>query len=153
MDFTVEKYPEVIDSMGNIMSTLVLIRNGSFLCIPASFEGNLMTCTDIELTKMVLDDFYNRMYPNKAENESFARVNEALEKANETIKKNDEVNKVTRQALADMSTTVYNNADLIEQLAQHVGFELPNEEGDEEDGTSEQSDSGSETHNETEGGE
>lgn len=153
MDFTVEKYPEVIDAMGNITSTLVLIRSGSFLCIPASFEGNVMTCSDIELTKMVLDDFYNRMYPNKAENEAITQLNEALEKANTTIKKNDEVNKVTRQALADMSTVVYNNADLIEQLAQHVGFELPNEEGDEEDGTSEQSDSGSETHNETEGGE
>ena len=152
MDFTVDKYPEVIDSMGNITSTVVLIRSGSFLCIPATFEGNLLTCSDIELTKMVLDDFYNRMYPNRAENESFARVNEALEKANETIKKNDEVNKVTRQALADMSTTVYNNADLIEQLAKHVGFEIP-EEGDEEDGISEQSDGGSETNTETERGE
>ncbi|MCW6682083.1 DUF1366 domain-containing protein [Aerococcaceae bacterium NML160702] len=129
MDFTVEKYPEVVDAMGNITSTLVLIRSGRFLCIPASFEGNLMTCTDIELTKLVLDDFYNRMYPNRAEKEAITKLDEAIQKAVTDIQREFETIRADSKkqidiAVADMTVLI---TEIFNSHVEEGGEEPPEE--------------------------
>lgn len=153
MNFKVKYKFHKYDEQGILLGTYVEITSDVGDNLTAILQAEALNVSEPELVERVKENFYQRCYLNRAENEAITKLNEALEKANDTIKKNDEMNKVTRKALADISTTVYDNSELIEMIAEHVGFEIPDEEEEDEDGTSEQSNGGSETHVETEGGE
>lgn len=121
MEFTIDKYPENIDfATGTILSTLVILRSGSNLSIPATFEGNVMAKSDLELQKMVLDDFYNRMYPNRAENEAIAGV-----KA--------EIDAIKTQALTEVSAEVDKVKELVKVVTLTVNELIAMQEGEADD--------------------
>lgn len=120
MEFTIDKYPENIDfATGTILSTLVILRSGSNLSIPASLKGNQMSKTDLELSEMVLDDFYNRMYPNRAENEAIAGVRA-------------EIDAIKTQALAEVSAEVDKVKELVRVVTLTVNELIGMMGGDEE---------------------
>ncbi|MCW6663961.1 DUF1366 domain-containing protein [Aerococcaceae bacterium NML190073] len=139
MTWQVTKYPQ-IDGMGSVTATIVII-DSNMNRIGAEFVGNLLDKPDVELIDMVLEDFYQKHYFNRAESEAITQLNkdkEALEK------KLAEATKI----IDNHKQGMYELLAMIGAIAEHVGYDFEEENGD-EDSQEDVSDGG----DEMEGGE
>jgi len=78
---------------GTIGSTIVDLNFESIAgrgYLPISLSGNVSKASSDELIKLALDELYNQLYPNRAENEKFTEVNAMLSKMEEAMAKNEE---------------------------------------------------------------
>ena len=125
--FKVTKIAEYNET-GNVVRTHVtLTQLEPYTLIPAIIEKDLREVSDDEIERLALDDFYNRVFPNRAENEQFQLLKQTNKEQNETIKQ-------AQGAMLELSRISYENRDeldllyyQLEMLAKSVKFELPTE--------------------------
>ena len=123
------------DQHGNVLRTFVQLQvNEPLTLIPATFEKDLSALSDAEVEKLALDDFYNRVFPNRAENEQFQLLKQTNKEQNETIKQAEGV----MRELSRMSYENRDELDLIHHqltvLAEKAKVTLPTELPEEGDG-------------------
>lgn len=107
--------------------------------LPIVLNGNLYKSNNDELIKLALDELYNQLFPNRAENEKFTEVNamlakmeeamakmgESMTKNEEAMTKNEERMKVMQGAFLEFIAEAYG-----------VGEETTEEKGANENGIS-----------------
>ena len=101
--------------------------------ITRTLSGNYDHKTDEDLIELVLEQFYQETYPNRAENERFAKMDELFKEANKTLE-------TTRQTLAQSVVKDFEYDALFkdisykfEFLATHLKVELPTANDDDEE--------------------
>lgn len=114
---------------------LVVINDNNGTNIQRILKGEHTNTEDETLVKLVLEQFYQETYPNRAENERFAKMDKVIHEANETLE-------TTRKTLAQSVIKEFENdanfADIDNKLAflaKHLNIEYPanDDEGDKED--------------------
>ena len=66
---------------GEVTNTNVVLQQDSPLCIiPAGLQGDHRNTSDTEVQRLALEDFYNKVFPNRAENEKFTKVDDEIAK-------------------------------------------------------------------------
>ena len=110
----------------------VQIQDGQTI-ITRILSGNHDHKTDEDLIELVLEQFYQETYPNRAENERFAKMDELFKEANKTLE-------TTRQTLAQSVVKDFEYDALFkdisykfEFLATHLKVELPTANDDDEE--------------------
>lgn len=105
--------------------TLVSITDNIGTNIQRILKGQHSDTEDETLVKLVLEQFYQEVYPNRAENERFAKMDKVIHEANETLE-------TTRKTLAQSVIKEFENdanfADIDNKLAflaQHLNIEYP----------------------------
>lgn len=105
--------------------TLVSITDNNGTNIQRILKGQHSDTEDETLVKLVLEQFYQETYPNRAENERFAKMDKVIHEANETLE-------TTRKTLAQSVIKEFENdanfADIDNKLAflaQHLNIEYP----------------------------
>ena len=121
--------------------TLVSITDNNGTSIQRIIKGQHADTDEETLVKLVLEQFYQEVFPNRAENERFAKVDELFKEANKTLE-------TTRQTLAQSVIKDFEYEALFEDishkfefLATHLNVELPtsNEEEKEDEKTEKES--------------
>lgn len=104
---------------------LVSITDNNGTNIQRILKGEHVDTDDETLVKLVLEQFYQETYPNRAENERFAKMDNILKEANKTLE-------TTRQTLAQSVIKDFEYDALFEDisrkfefLATHLSVELP----------------------------
>ena len=104
---------------------LVVINDNNGTSIQRVLKGNYIDTDDETLVKLVLEQFYQETYPNRAENERFAKMDKVIHEANETLE-------TTRKTLAQSVIKDFEYEALFEDisrkfefLATHLNVELP----------------------------
>lgn len=104
---------------------LVVINDNNGTNIQRILKGDHSNTDDETLVKLVLEQFYQEVYPNRAENERFAKMDKVIHEANETLE-------TTRKTLAQSVIKEFENdanfADIDNKLAflaQHLNIEYP----------------------------
>jgi hypothetical protein len=104
---------------------LVVINDNNGTNIQRILKGEYTNTEDETLVKLVLEQFYQETYPNRAENERFAKMDELFKEANKTLE-------TTRQTLAQSVIKDFEYEALFEDisrkfefLATHLNVELP----------------------------
>lgn len=112
--------------------TLVIINDNNGTSIQRILKGEHANTEDETLVKLVLEQFYQETYPNRAENERFAKMDKVIHEANETLE-------TTRKTLAQSVIKEFENdanfADIDNKLAflaQHLNIEYPANDDEEE---------------------
>ena len=110
----------------------VQIQDGQTI-ITRILSGNHDHKTDEDLIELVLEQFYQETYPNRAENERFAKMDELFKETNKTLE-------TTRQTLAQSVVKDFEYDALFkdisykfEFLATHLKVELPTANDDDEE--------------------
>lgn len=105
--------------------TLVIINDNNGTSIQRILKGDHSNTDDETLVKLVLEQFYQEVYPNRAENERFAKMDKVIHEANETLE-------TTRKTLAQSVIKDFEYEALFEDisrkfefLATHLNVELP----------------------------
>lgn len=136
--FNVNFKDRIFDFQNQVNATRVQIQEGQTI-ITKVLKGDVASKDDEELIHLVLEQFYNDVFPNRAENERFAKMDKVIRESNESLE-------LTRKALASNGLLAYENQSeleylhsLIEFIAKHLKLELPNddEEGEEHEETNE----------------
>lgn len=83
----------IFEPTGEVNTTRVQIQE-DMTTITKVLQGDLGALTDEKLVEMVLEQFYQETYPNRAENERFAKVDEKLKLMDKQL---DEVNKMKKE--------------------------------------------------------
>lgn len=95
---------------------LVVINDNNGTNIQRILKGDHSNTDDETLVKLVLEQFYQEVYPNRAENERFAKFDEKLKlmdkKLEEMDKKSAEMDKVKKE----LDVTQGSVMELITQL-------------------------------------
>lgn len=111
--------------------TLVSITDNNGTNIQRILKGQHSDTEDETLVKLVLEQFYQEVYPNRAENERFAKMDKVIHEANETLE-------TTRKTLAQSVIKEFENdanfADIDNKLAflaQHLNIEYPAQDEEE----------------------
>lgn len=95
---------------------LVVINDNNGTNIQRILKGDHSNTDDETLVKLVLEQFYQEVYPNRAENERFAKLDEKLKlmdkKLEEMDKKSAEMDKVKKE----LDVTQGSVMELITQL-------------------------------------
>ena len=73
--------------------TLVSITDNNGTNIQRILKGQHTDTEDETLVKLVLEQFYQEVYPNRAENERFAKVDEKLQLIDKKLAEMDKVKK------------------------------------------------------------
>lgn len=114
----------IFNDSATVTGLRVQIQDGQTI-ITRILSGNHDHKTDEDLIELVLEQFYQETYPNRAENERFAKMDNILKEANHTIE-------TTRQALAQSVIKDFEYDALFEDisrkfefLATHLNVELP----------------------------
>ena len=114
----------IFEPTGEVNTTRVQIQE-DMTTITKVLQGDLGAKSDEELVKLVLEQFYQETYPNRAENERFAKMDNILKDANKTLE-------TTRQTLAQSVIKDFEYDALFEDisrkfefLATHLNVELP----------------------------
>lgn len=125
----------IFEPTGEVNTTRVQIQE-DMTTITKVLQGDLCALTDEKLVELVL--FYQDTYPNRAENERFAKMEDLMKESNKALE-------TTRQTLAQTLVKDFENDALFEDislkfefLANHLGGELSTanpEEGDDEKST------------------
>lgn len=122
----------IFESTGEVKSTRVQIQE-DMTTITKVLQGDLGATSDEELVKLVLEQFYQETYPNRAENERFAKMDELFKEANKTLE-------TTRQTLAQSVVKDFEYDALFkdisykfEFIATHLKVELPTVNDEEEE--------------------
>lgn len=104
---------------------LVVINDNNGTSIQRIIKGQHTDTEEETLVKLVLEQFYQEVYPNRAENERFAKMDKVIHEANETLE-------TTRKTLAQSVIKEFENdanfADIDNKLAflaQHLNIEYP----------------------------
>lgn len=120
---------------------LVVINDNNGTNIQRILKGEHTNTEDETLVKLVLEQFYQEVFPNRAENERFAKMDELFKEANKTLE-------TTRQTLAQSVIKDFEYEELFkdishkfEFIATHLNVELPtsNEEDKEDEKTEKES--------------
>lgn len=98
----------IFESTGEVNTTRVQIQEG-MTTITRVLKGDLGSENDDRLIGLVLEQFYQETYPNRAENERFAKVDEKLKLMDKQL---DEVNKMKKE----LEVTQGSVMELITQL-------------------------------------
>lgn len=122
---------------------LVVINDNNGTNIQRILKGQHSDTEDETLVKLVLEQFYQETYPNRAENERFAKMDELFKEANKTLE-------TTRQTLAQSVVKDFEYDALFkdisykfEFLATYLKVELPTANGDDEEEKNEKDEKGS----------
>lgn len=88
--------------------TRVQITNEDMsIIITKNLDGDLSKHSDYELVNLVLEQFYQDTYPNRAENERFSKVDEKLKQLDTKLAELDKLKKeleITQGSLMDLIT-------------------------------------------------
>lgn len=87
--------------------TLVSITDNNGTNIQRILKGQHSDTEDETLVKLVLEQFYQEVYPNRAENERFAKVDEKLQLIDKKLAEMDKVKKeldVTQGSVMELIT-------------------------------------------------
>ena len=127
----------IFEPTGEVNTTRIQIQE-DLTTITKVLKGDLGALTDDKLVELVLEQFYQDTYPNRAENERFEKMDALIKDSNKALE-------TTRQTLAQTLVKDFENDALFEDisakfefLANHLGVELPTanpDEGDDEKGT------------------
>lgn len=123
--------------------TLVIINDNNGTSIQRIIKGEHSNTEDETLVKLVLEQFYQETYPNRAENERFAKLDKITKEQNE-------LNIFLRKALGESAMKEFEYDELFkdisckfEFLANHLKVELPTTNEKEEENGNEQTEGGS----------
>lgn len=123
--------------------TLVIINDNNGTSIQRILKGAYIDIDDETLVKLVLEQFYQETYPNRAENERFAKLDKIIKEQNELII-------FLRKALGESAMKEFEYDELFkdisckfEFLANHLKVELPTTNEEEEENGNEQTEGGS----------
>lgn len=123
--------------------TLVSITDNNGTNIQRILKGDHSNTDDETLVKLVLEQFYQETYPNRAENERFAKLDKITKEQNE-------LNIFLRKALGESAMKEFEYDELFkdisckfEFLANHLKVELPTTNEKEEENGNEQTEGGS----------
>ena len=88
--------------------TRVQITNEDMsIIITKNLDGDLSKHSDYDLVNLVLEQFYQDTYPNRAENEKFSKVDEKLKQLDSKLAELDKLKKeleITQGSLMDLIT-------------------------------------------------
>ena len=122
----------IFNDSATVTGLRVQIQDGQTI-ITRILSGNHDHKTDEDLIELVLEQFYQETYPNRAENERFAKMDELFKEANKTLE-------TTRQTLAQSVVKDFEYDALFkdisykfEFLATHLKVELPTANDDDEE--------------------
>lgn len=122
---------------------LVVINDNNGTNIQRILKGDHSNTDDETLVKLVLEQFYQEVYPNRAENERFAKLDKITKEQNE-------LNIFLRKALGESAMKEFEYDELFkdisckfEFLANHLKVELPTTNEKEEENGNEQTEGGS----------
>lgn len=114
----------IFNDSATVTGLRVQIQDGQTI-ITRILNGNHDHKTDEDLIELVLEQFYQETYPNRAENERFTKMDNILKEANKTLE-------TTRQTLAQSVIKDFEYDALFEDisrkfefLATHLNVELP----------------------------
>lgn len=132
----------IFNDSATVTGLRVQIQDGQTI-ITRILSGNHDHKTDEDLIELVLEQFYQETYPNRAENERFAKMDKVIHEANETLE-------TTRKTLAQSVIKEFENdanfADIDNKLAflaKHLNIEYPaNDEEENEDEKTEKESNG-----------
>lgn len=123
--------------------TLVSITDNNGTNIQRIIKGEHIDTEEETLVKLVLEQFYQEVYPNRAENERFAKLDKITKEQNE-------LNIFLRKALGESAMKEFEYDELFkdisckfEFLANHLKVELPTTNEKEEENGNEQTEGGS----------
>ena len=110
--------------------TLVIINDNNGTSIQRIIKGQHADTDEETLVKLVLEQFYQEVYPNRAENERFAKVDEKLKLMDKQL---DEVNKMKKELEVTQGSVMELITQLGDKLAkgdgQHEQAEKTQENG------------------------
>lgn len=122
---------------------LVSITDNNGTNIQRILKGEHVDTDDETLVKLVLEQFYQEVFPNRAENERFAKLDKIIKEQNELII-------FLRKALGESAMKDFEYDELFkdisckfEFLANHLKVELPTTNEEEEENGNEQTEGGS----------
>lgn len=119
----------IFESTGEVKSTRVQIQE-EMTTITRVLKGDLSSENDDRLIELVLEQFYQDTYPNRAENERFAKVDEKLKLMDKQL---DEVNKMKKELEVTQGSVMELITQLGDKLAkgdgQHEQAEKTQENG------------------------
>lgn len=134
----------IFESTGEVKSSRVQIQEG-MTTITRVLKGDLGSENDDRLIELVLEQFYQETYPNRAENERFAKMDELFKEANKTLE-------TTRQTLAQSVVKDFEYDALFkdisckfEFIATHLKVELPTVNDEEEENEKDEKESTGDT--------
>lgn len=123
--------------------SLVSITDNNGTNIQRILKGEHVDTDDETLVKLVLEQFYQEVFPNRAENERFAKLDKIIKEQNELII-------FLRKALGESAMKDFEYDELFkdisckfEFLANHLKVELPTTNEEEEENGNEQTEGGS----------
>ncbi len=123
--------------------SIISITDHNGTNIQRILKGNYVDTDDETLVKLVLEQFYQETYPNRAENERFAKLDKIIKEQNELII-------FLRKALGESAMKEFEYDELFkdisckfEFLANHLKVELPTTNEEEEENGNEQTEGGS----------
>lgn len=122
---------------------LVIINDNNGTSIQRIIKGQHADTDEETLVKLVLEQFYQEVFPNRAENERFAKLDKITKEQNE-------LNIFLRKALGESAMKEFEYDELFkdisckfEFLANHLKVELPTTNEKEEENGNEQTEGGS----------
>lgn len=122
---------------------LVVINDNNGTNIQRILKGDHSNTDDETLVKLVLEQFYQEVYPNRAENERFAKLDKITKEQNE-------LNIFLRKALGESAMKEFEYDELFKDisckfafLANYLKVELPTTNEEEEENGNEQTEGGS----------
>lgn len=132
----------IFNDNATVTGLRVQIQDGQTI-ITRILNGNHDHKTDEDLIELVLEQFYQETYPNRAENERFAKLDKITKEQNE-------LNIFLRKALGESAMKEFEYDELFkdisckfEFLANHLKVELPTTNEKEEENGNEQIEGGS----------
>ena len=132
----------IFNDNATVTGLRVQIQDGQTI-ITRILSGNHDHKTDEDLIELVLEQFYQETYPNRAENERFAKLDKITKEQNE-------LNIFLRKALGESAMKEFEYDELFkdisckfEFLANHLKVELPTTNEKEEENGNEQIEGGS----------
>ena len=124
----------IFEPSGVVKTTRVQIQE-DMTTITRVLQGDLGATSDEELVKLVLEQFYQETYPNRAENERFEKMDKLMQESNKVLE-------ATRTTLAASVIKEFEYDALFEDisckfefLATYLGVELPTSNPEDEGGT------------------
>lgn len=124
----------IFESTGEVKSTRVQIQE-EMTTITRVLKGDLGSENDDKLIELVLEQFYQETYPNRAENERFEKMDKLMQESNKVLE-------ATRTTLAASVIKEFEYDSYFEDigckfefLANHLGVELPTTNSEDEGGT------------------
>ena len=119
----------IFNDNATVTGLRVQIQDGQTI-ITRILNGNHDHKTDEDLIELVLEQFYQETYPNRAENERFAKVDEKLKLMDEQL---EEVNKMKKELEVTQGSVMELITQLGDKLAkgdgQHETAEKTQENG------------------------